>query len=203
MSAITFGVDALGRQIGFLVEVDKLKEVFRQSRVIQSRRQENDAEHSWHLALAVILLAEHANQPDLDILRVLKMVILHDLVEIDAGDTFAYDEVGMADQHERESRAANRIFGLLPPDQGKEFRAIWDEFEAQNTPESQFAMACDRFQPMLLNLMTDGASWKQHDITHDRIVKRNQCIATGSQALWERMRDMLNQAVAAGVVSSK
>jgi len=201
MSAISFGDDALGRQIGFLVEVDKLKEVFRQSRVIQSRRQENDAEHSWHLALAVILLAEHANKPDLDILRVLKMVILHDLVEIDAGDTFAYDEAGMADQHEREARAADRIFGMLPPAQGSEFRAIWDEFEAQATPESHFAMSCDRFQPMLLNLMTDGASWNQHGITHDRVVARNNCVARGSTAMWNRMSDMLDQAVAAGIVS--
>ncbi len=201
MSAITFGNDALGRQIAFLVEVDKLKEVFRQSRLTQSRRHENDAEHSWHLALAVILLAEHANEPNLDILRVLRMVILHDLVEIDAGDTFAYDEAGMADQHEREARAADRIFGMLPPDQGAEFRAAWDEFEAQATVEAKFALACDRFQPMLLNLMTDGASWREHGITHDRVVARNNCVAHGSSALWDRMTDMLDQAVAAGIVA--
>ena len=201
MSTITFGNDALGRQIAFLVEVDKLKDVFRQSRLTQSRRQENDAEHSWHLALAVVLFAEHANEPGLDILRALKMVILHDLVEIDAGDTFAYDEVGMADQHEREARAADRIFGLLPPDQGMEFRAVWDEFEAQETAEAKFALACDRFQPMLLNLMTDGASWKEHGITHDRIVARNQCVTSGSAAMWDRMTDMLEQAVTAGIVN--
>lgn len=200
MSKITTGTDRLGRQIAFMVEVDKLKEVFRQSRLINSGRQENDAEHSWHLCLTVILLAEHANTPDLDVLRVLKMVILHDLVEIDAGDTFAYDEAGRADQHERECIAADRIFGLLPEDQAAAFRQCWDEFEAQETPEAKFALSCDRFQPMLLNLMTDGASWKQHGITHDRVVARNQCLANGSTPMWERMSQMLEEAVRLGIV---
>ena len=183
-----------------MVEVDKLKEVFRQTKLITSRRQENDAEHSWHLCLTVILLAEHANTPDLDVLRVLKMVILHDLVEIDAGDTFAYDVVGMKDQHERECVAADRIFGMLPDDQTTEFRACWDEFEAQETPEAQFALSCDRFQPMLLNLMTDGASWKEHGITHDRVVARNHVVERGSQTMWERMSSMLEEAVELGIV---
>lgn len=200
MSKISLDTDRLGRQIAFMVEVDKLKEVFRQTKLITSRRQENDAEHSWHLCLSVILLAEHANKPDLNVLRVLKMVILHDLVEIDAGDTFAYDEVGMKDQHERECVAADRIFGLLPDDQAHEFRACWDEFEAQETPEAQFALSCDRFQPMLLNLMTDGASWKEHGITHDRVVARNQCVERGSQTMWSRMAKMLDDAVVAGIV---
>ncbi|GAB5562664.1 MAG: HD domain-containing protein [Synoicihabitans sp.] len=201
MPDINPGTDRLGRQIAFMIEVDKLKEVFRQTKLINSRRQENDAEHSWHLCLTVILLAEHANSPDLDVLRVLKMVILHDLVEIDAGDTFAYDEAGMADQHEREARAADRIFGILPGDQGVEFRVLWDEFEAQETPEARFAMSCDRFQPMLLNLMTDGASWKEHGITHDRVVARNSRIQAGSQALWDRMTHMLDEAVSQGIVA--
>ena len=200
MSQISLGTDRLGRQIAFMVEVDKLKEVFRQTKLINSGRSENDAEHSWHLCLSVILLAEHANAPDLNVLRVLKMVILHDLVEIDAGDTFAYDEAGMCDQHERECIAADRIFGLLPADQATEFRLIWDEFEAQESPEAQFALACDRFQPMLLNLMTNGASWKQHGITHDRVVARNQRIERGSTAMWDRMSTLLEDAVAAGIV---
>lgn len=201
MSQISPGTDRLGRQIAFMIEVDKLKEVFRQTKLINSRRRENDAEHSWHLCLAVILLAEHANQPGLDVLRVLKMVILHDLVEIDAGDTFAYDAVGMTDQHEREARAADRIFGLLPDDQAAEFRQCWDEFEAQTTPEAQFALSCDRFQPMLLNLMTEGASWKEHGITHDRVVARNQCLQQGSVPMWERMSAMLEEAVRSGIVA--
>ena len=184
-----------------MVEVDKLKEVFRQTKLINSGRQENDAEHSWHLCLTVILLAEHANSPDLNVLHVLKMVILHDLVEIDAGDTFAYDEAGMVDQHERESVAADRIFGILPADQAAQFRGIWDEFEAQETPEAKFALACDRFQPMLLNVMTNGASWKEHGITHDRVVARNQRIENGSTTMWGRMSTMLDDAVAAGIVA--
>ncbi len=195
-------LDRLSQQIEFLVEVDKLKEVFRQTLLINSRRHENDAEHSWHLCLVVITLAEHANDPNLDVLRVLKMLIIHDLVEIDAGDTFAYDTVGMTDQHERESVAADRIFGLLPPDQATEFRALWDEFEAQATSAAKFAAACDRFQPMLLNLRTEGASWRKHGISHDRVVARNQHIAAGSTILWERMSAMLAEAVADGLLGS-
>lgn len=201
MNEISPGFDRLGQQISFMVEVDKLKEVFRQTKLINSGRQENDAEHSWHLCLTVILLAEHANSPDLNVLHVLKMVILHDLVEIDAGDTFAYDEAGMVDQHERESVAADRIFGILPADQAAQFRGIWDEFEAQETPEAKFALACDRFQPMLLNVMTNGASWKEHGITHDRVVARNQRIENGSTTMWGRMSTMLDDAVAAGIVA--
>ncbi|MBT5902914.1 MAG: HD domain-containing protein [Opitutaceae bacterium] len=201
MNEISPGIDRLGQQISFMIEVDKLKEVFRQTKLINSGRQENDAEHSWHLCLSVILLAEHANSPDLDVLRVLKMVILHDLVEIDAGDTFAYDEAGMVDQHERECVAADRIFGILPVDQATQFREIWDEFETQETSEAQFALACDRFQPMLLNVMTNGASWKQHGITHDRVVARNQVIAKGSTAMWDRMSALLDDAVVAGIVA--
>ena len=201
MNEISPGFDRLGQQISFMVEVDKLKEVFRQTKLINSGRQENDAEHSWHLCLTVILLAEHANSPDLNVLHVLKMVILHDLVEIDAGDTFAYDEAGMVDQHERESVAADRIFGILPADQAAQFRGIWDEFEAQETPEAKFALACDRFQPMLLNVMTNGASWKERGITHDRVVARNQRIENGSTTMWGRMSTMLDDAVAAGIVA--
>ncbi|HYP18005.1 MAG TPA: HD domain-containing protein [Opitutus sp.] len=158
MSAADSPATRLRRQIEFIVECDKLKEIFRQTINTQSRRAENDAEHSWHLCLCVIVLAEHANQPDLDVLRVLKMVIVHDLVEIDAGDTFAYDAAAMAGQHEREALAAARIFGLLPSDQAREFRALWDEFEAKKTPEARFATAVDRFQPMLLNCRTQGAA---------------------------------------------
>ncbi len=193
-------LDRLTAQIAFLVEVDKLKEIFRQTLLINSRRQENDAEHSWHLCLVVLVLAEHANDPNLDILRVLKMLIIHDLVEIDAGDTFAYDTVGMADQHEREAIAADRIFGLLPTDQAIAFRALWDEFEAQESSEAKFAAACDRFQPMLLNLKTEVASWRKHGITHERVVARNQHIAAGSQAMWTRMSQLLADAVADGLL---
>ena len=189
------------RQIEFIVECDRLKEIFRQTINTASRRAENDAEHSWALCLCAIVLAEHANRPDLDLLRVLKMVIIHDLVEIDAGDTFAYDTARMADQHERESRAADRIFGLLPPDQGREFRALWDEFEARSTTEAKFAAAVDRFQPMLLNCRTEGAAWRRHGVTHDRVVARNRHIAEGCEELWRYAEGMLRNLVAEGALA--
>jgi putative hydrolase of HD superfamily len=188
----------LVRQIEFIAECDKLKEIFRQTLNTQSRRQENDAEHSWHLCLCVIVLAEHANFAGLDVLRVLKMLIVHDLVEIDAGDTFAYDTAAMAHQHEREAVAAERIFGLLPTDQAREFRGLWDEFETKQTPESKFATAVDRFQPMLLNCRAQGAGWSRHGVTHDRVVARNHHIAEGSAPLWTYAEAMLQELVAAG-----
>lgn len=188
----------LARQVEFIVECDKLKEIFRQTANTQSRRAENDAEHSWHLCLCVIVLAEHANVPALDVLRVLKMVIVHDLVEIDAGDTFAYDPVAMAGQHEREVIAAERIFGLLPPDQAREFRALWDEFEAKETPEAKFAAAVDRFQPVLLNCRTQGGGWRKHGVTQDRVVARNQHIAVGAAEVWRYAEAMIEAAAAAG-----
>lgn len=188
----------LAQQIEFIVEVDKLKEIFRQTINTQSRRPENDAEHSWALCLCVIVLAEHANTPNLDVLRVLKMVIIHDLVEIDAGDTFAYDTARMAHQHEREAIAADRIFGLLPPDQARDFRALWDEFEAKTTPEAKFAAAVDRFQPMLLNCRTQGAAWQRHGVTQDRVLARNQHIKEGCTELWTYAQAMVQSAVDAG-----
>jgi putative hydrolases of HD superfamily len=188
----------LAQQIRFIIEVDKLKEVFRQTLLTQSRRQENDAEHSWHLCLIVIVLAEHANTPDINVLRVLKMLLIHDVVEIDAGDTFAYDTARMADQHEREARAADRIFGLLPLDQAADFRALWDEFEARTTPEALFAAAVDRFQPVLQNCLTEGAAWRQHGVTSDRVIARNRHIADGAVAVWDYAAQMIADAVNAG-----
>jgi putative hydrolase of HD superfamily len=175
----------LAQQIAFIIECDKLKEIFRQTINTQSRRPENDAEHSWAFCLCIMVLAEHANVPHLDVLRVLKMGLIHDLVEIDAGDTFAYDTAAMVHQHDREARAADRIFGLLPADQSREFRALWDEFEARTTPEAKFAHACDRFQPM-------------HHVTHDKAQGRSAPVADGSTVLWEAIEHMLRESVAAG-----
>ncbi|MCX6954823.1 MAG: HD domain-containing protein [Verrucomicrobia bacterium] len=188
----------LARQIAFIAECDKLKEIFRQTINSQSRRPENDAEHSWAFCLCVMVLAEHANVPNLDVLRVLKMGLIHDLVEIDAGDTFAYDTAAVVHQHDREARAADRIFGLLPEDQAREFRGLWDEFEARTTPEAKFAHACDRFQPMLLNARTQGGSWRAHHVTHDRAQVRGAPVADGSVVLWEAIEQLLREAVAAG-----
>jgi putative hydrolase of HD superfamily len=190
-------IDRLARQVAFLVECDRLKEIFRQTLNSQSRRQENDAEHSWALCLFVITLAGHANEP-VDVLRVLRMLLLHDIVEIDAGDTFAYDAARMADQHEREACAAERIFGLLPADQAAEFRALWDEFEAKQTAEAKFASAIDRFQPMLLNCLTEGAAWNRHGVTRDMVLARNAHVADGSRVIWEYASAMIERAVAAG-----
>jgi putative hydrolase of HD superfamily len=187
--------ERLEKQVRFILEVDKLKEVFRQTLCTQSRRAENDAEHSWHLCLAVIVLGEHANAAGMDVLRVLKMLILHDLVEIDAGDTFAYDTARMEQQHEREALAADRIFGILPADQAAEFRALWDEFEGKATPEARFATAIDRFQPVLLNCSTEGAAWKRHGVTADRVRARNSHIAEGSAALWDEAARLIQGAV--------
>jgi putative hydrolase of HD superfamily len=145
-----------------------------------------------------MILAEHSNVQPIDVLRVLKMLIIHDLVEIDAGDTFAYDTARMADQHTREALAAERIFGLLPADQAKELRALWEEFEMRNTPEARFAAAVDRFQPLLLNFLTQGAAWRKHGVTSDRVIARNQHIAEGSTELWAYAVRMIEESVADG-----
>lgn len=197
-AALPSAADRLARQIEFIAECDKLKDIFRQTFTTQSRRAENDAEHSWHLCLCVIVLAEHANAPRLDVLHVLKMLIVHDLVEIDAGDTFAYDAAAMIDQHARECIAADRIFGLLPHDQAMEFRALWDEFEAQQTLEAKFALACDRFQPVLLNCRGRGGGWRKHGVTQDRVVARNARIAEGSRELWRYAERMIQNVVDSG-----
>lgn len=188
----------LEQQVRFLVEADRLKEILRRTVLTQSRRRENDAEHSWHLCLCVLVLAEHAAVPALDVLRVLKMVILHDLVEIDAGDTFAYDTAAMVGQHEREARAADRIFGMLPEDQARAFRALWDEFEARETPEARFAAAVDRFQPMLLNASTQGHAWREHGVTYPQVVARNAHIEQGAPAVWAYAARMVKEAVEKG-----
>ncbi|HEX8673323.1 MAG TPA: HD domain-containing protein, partial [Longimicrobium sp.] len=151
--------DRLSRQLAFIVEVDRLKGVLRQTSLIDRSRRENSAEHSWHLAMAALALAEHA-PADTDLLRAIRMVLVHDIVEIDAGDTFCYDDGAHLDKEARETLAAERIFGLLPPDQADEMRALWDEFEAGETPDARFAVALDRLQPLLVNFNSDGGTWK-------------------------------------------
>ncbi len=190
----------LEQQIRFILEVDQLKEIFRQTLNLRSRRHENDAEHSWALCLCTIVLAEYANEPNLNVLKVLKMVIVHDLVEIDAGDTYAYDPAMVASQRTRELAAAERIFGLLPPDQTAEFRQLWDEFEARSTPEARFAHAVDRFQPMLLNWKTDGVTWQSHGVTHDQVLKRMAAVADGAKTLWEKAVELADDASARGLL---
>ena len=187
----------LEQQLGFLIELDKAKSIFRQSYVTDGSRKENDGEHMWHLALFVLVLAEHADEP-IDVAKVLQMVLVHDIVEIDAGDTYIYDEVAKATQAARESAAADRLYGLLPPDQGARLRAVWEEFEARETAESRFAAAVDRLQPLLLNLATEGRAWREHGMTADRVRAVNEKIALGSPALWDHVRRLLDDAVAEG-----
>jgi putative hydrolase of HD superfamily len=190
----------LEQQIEFIHEIDRLKTVLRRTVLTDNSRHENSAEHSWHLAVMALLLAEYANQP-VDLLRVLKMVLVHDLVEIDAGDTFCYDSEANRDREEREQRAADRIFALLPSDQEAEMRSLWEEFEARQTDDARFAAALDRMQPMLTNLRTAGHSWRKHGIVKEQIVARNSPIADGSRQLWERMSALLDQAVADGLLN--
>lgn len=194
--------DRFEQQIRFILEIDKLKTIIRRTYLLNADRLENTAEHSWHLAIMAILLAEHANEP-VNVARVVKMVLIHDIVEIDAGDTYFYDTAAALDKSERERAAADRLFGLLPPDQGKELRELWDEFEAHQSPDARFALALDRFIPQLHNYHSKGRSWAEHGITADRVLERNECMAEGSAKLWECARSLLDDAVAKGLLPRK
>ncbi|MDA0746409.1 MAG: HD domain-containing protein [bacterium] len=194
-------IDRLEKQISFLVEVDQLKQVLRQTYLVDMSRQENDAEHSWHLALMAMLLSEYAAD-DIDVLRVVKMVLVHDVVEIDAGDTFAYDEAGHTDKEEREQAAAQRIFNLLPGDLAAEVFGLWEEFEARETPEAKFAAALDRFQPILLNHRSGGLAWQNHGIHVDQVMERNRHMDEGAPALWSYAQEIIEDAVRKGYLES-
>lgn len=183
-------MDRLQQQMRFILEADKEKNIGRQTYISDGIRKENDAEHAWHLALMVILLSEYANEP-IDVLKTVTMVLIHDIVEIDAGDTYAYDTAAQATAHEREQKAADRLFGMLPDDQGQKLRALWEEFEARETPEAKFARSMDNLQPMMLNAATDGKAWVEHDVKLSQVLKRNQRSHEGSERLWELMRDTI------------
>lgn len=187
----------LAQQIAFILEIDRLKSVLRQSRLIDSRRRENSAEHSWHIAVMALILAEHANAP-FDLLHVLKMLLVHDIVEIDAGDTPAYADQGA--KVVNEEHAAQRIFGLLPDDQRDECIALWHEFDAGASAESKFANAVDRLMPTLHNFNTDGGSWVTFGVDMERVTKRLQPIDDGSHVLWEYVQTLLEQAAAQGLI---
>ncbi len=189
--------DRLERQVRFLLEIDALKHVERRSWLLGEARRENTAEHSWHVALLALLLAEHCDEP-VDAGRVVSMMLVHDLVEIDAGDTFRYDDEGARDKQERERRAADRLFALLPEDQGGSLRALWEEFEAGESPEARFAAAVDRLMPLLQGHATRGRTWREHGITRDRVMDRNRPIAFASSRLWELARGRIEEAVERG-----
>ncbi len=184
----------LEQQFQFIVEIDKLKSVLRRTYLVNDSRRENTAEHSWHLTVMAVLLTEHANE-QIDLLRVLKMLIVHDIVEIDADDTFCYDDVGALTKADREIRAADRIFNLLPEDQARELRNLWEEFEQRVTNEAKFAAALDRLIPLLHNYHTEGKSWREHGITSTQVMKRNLHIGEGSDSLWEFAQTLINEAV--------
>lgn len=205
--------ERLKSQLDFLLEADKMKSLYRQTYIIADespaasrndypdnaplKRRENDAEHSFHLALFAMILAEHSNER-IDVPKVMKMVLIHDIVEIDAGDTYCYDEAGNSTKREREEKAADRLFGLLPSDQQQEYRGLWEEFERMDTPESKFAAALDRMQPMLLNFAKGGISWREHNVKYSQVYERNNHIKNGSEELWEYVEEMLKSAMGKG-----
>lgn len=189
----------LEQQIAFLMEIDKVKHIYRQNYLADGSRHENDAEHSWHIALMAVLLQEYASEK-VDVLKVIAMVLIHDLVEIDAGDTYAYDDVGAQTKNERELVAADRIFGLLPKDQGLEFRKLWDEFETYESAESRYAHLLDNFQPFLLNDASGGISWKEHRVKREQICKRNEKTESTSPVIWEYMKDVIDAHIQKGTI---
>lgn len=189
--------DRLKKQMEFILEADKIKRIGRQTYLSDGVRKENDAEHSWHLALMAILLQEHSNQ-ELDVLKVITMVLIHDMVEIDAGDTYAYDEAAHATKREREVAAADRIFGILPADQKEYLRQLWEEFEEYETVEAKFAHMLDNFQPLMLNDATDGRSWVEHGVKKSQVLKRNARTAEGSEVIMNEVRKIVDKHVVKG-----
>ena len=194
--------DHLSKQISFIKEIDKIKYIQRKTKLFNSDRCENDAEHSWHLAMMTIVLAEHSVAP-IDVLKVLKMVLIHDIVEIDAGDIFMYDTQKSHTNTENERMAAIRIFGLLPTEQGDELIAIWEEFETGVTNEAKFAKSMDRFEPLLQNVSNNGGTWKEFDVDFSKVVEKKKVIKKGSNTLWKYAENLLNESVDKGILKKK
>ncbi len=190
----------LSQQMDFIAEIDKLKQVVRESWLVDASRKETDAEHSWHITIMAILLSEYANQATVDILKVMKMLLIHDLVEIDAGDTFIYDKEHAKDQNNRETKAADRLFKLLPEDQQKEFLSMWEEYEAMKTPEAKFARTIDSLQPLLLAYLNGGCSWRIHKIIKSQIITTKKHMNRGSTILWNYTLNLLDDAVKKGIL---
>ncbi|HIF5877045.1 TPA: HD domain-containing protein [Vibrio parahaemolyticus] len=195
-------MDRLEKQLALLIELDKLKSVLRCTRVKSAEgRLENSGEHSWHVALMAVLMEEHANAP-VDICRVMKMLLIHDVVEIDAGDTFVYDTAATKEQAEKEIKAAERLFGMLPTDQGQELLALWLEFEAAQSDDAKYAKALDRLIPMLLNYHTNGQSWKENSVTREQALTINKRIEFGSVTLWDKAKELIEEATEKGWLKS-
>lgn len=195
-------MERLEKQLALLIELDQLKSVLRRTRVKSAdRRLENSGEHSWHVALMAVLMQEHANAP-IDIARVMKMLLIHDVVEIDAGDTFVYDVAASKEQEEKELKAAQRLFGMLPSDQGDELFSLWTEFEAAQSDDAKYAKALDRLIPMLLNYHNDGQSWKEHGVTREQALTINKRIEFGSVTLWDKAKELIEEATEKGWLKS-
>ncbi|MFV8270263.1 HD domain-containing protein [Flavobacterium sp. GT2N3] len=194
--------DNLLKQVSFIKEIDKLKYIQRKTKLFNSDRHENDAEHSWHLAMMTIILAEHSDKP-IDILKVLKMVLIHDIVEIDAGDTFIYDTAKNHTNTDEERIAANRIFGLLPAEQATEFIAIWTEFEEDITDEAKFAKSMDRFEPLLQNTSNNGGTWTEFNVPYREVYDKKIAIKKGSTSIWNYAENVLNESVEKGILIKK
>lgn len=190
-------IERLDQQMRFIMEIDKLKQVYRQTYISDATRKENDTEHSWHLAMMVLILSEYSNEK-IDVLKTMSMVLIHDIIEIDAGDTYAYDEVGNSTKRERELKAANRLFSILPKDQAKYLRELWNEFEASETAEAKFALTLDKIQPLLLNDASGGIAWKEHEVHLEQILKRNEKTPEGSEVLWEMCKPKIENNVKLG-----
>lgn len=191
--------EKLQKQIKFLTVIDEMKKILRRNVILGGSRRENDAEHSWHLAMMALILEEYAAEK-VDIERVLKIALVHDLVEVYAGDTFAYDEKGNEGKLDRETKAAEKLFGSLEGGQGEYIRSLWDEFEAMETPESRFANAMDRLQPLILNYMTDGHTWKEGDVHAPQIYKRMDIIRTAAPGLWHIVEGIINTSIENGIL---
>ncbi|WP_239614568.1 HD domain-containing protein [Cohnella mopanensis] len=192
--------ERLTKQISFLVEIDKLKTVLRKTFLIDKSRLENTAEHSWHVSLMAVVLLEHANEPSLDLNRIIRMLLLHDLVEIDAGDTFAYDSQGYLDKEEREQAAAARLFGMLPDDVKGEWMTLWREFEDGTTREAKYAAALDRLQPVIHNHYTGGVSWKKNGIVRSQVLKRLDPVRETSDTLWKFAQEIIQRSIDMGIL---
>lgn len=191
--------DNLLKQIEFIKEIDKIKYIQRRTSLFNSNRRENDAEHSWHLAMMALVMAEHANEP-IDILKVIKMVLIHDIVEIDSGDIFIYDTEKNHDNTEEELKAANRIFGILPKEQAEELIALWTEFEMGETNEAKFAKSIDRLEPLMQNASNNGGTWQEFDVPYSMVIEKKKGIQDGSRTLWGYAKDLIDDSASKGIL---
>lgn len=194
--------ERLEKQLAFSLEIDKEKNIFRQTHLSNFGRRENDAEHAWHMAVMIYLLKEYANE-EFDLAKAMMMALVHDIVEIDAGDTYAYDAEGLATQAEREAAAAERIFGILPEEQKNELKGLFEEFDACETPEARFAKVMDNLQPFMLNNSNDGMDWKEHGVCKSQVYRRNKRTSSGSEEIWKYMQEVIEQNVKKGSLKSE